>query len=508
MKLRQWIREHFFVVLISFVLIGSIIALFGGMIYYQFANAPNYFFKSGFSGFGIARNDTDITPDRMIVGIGIEPPELWFQYFFTCSANGTYNFFFVFPFNITTQRFASETMSYNSTPYGSVVYLQHDVNNVTSGWLSQEIFADFWIENTFKTGTRGAYTFILPFGMGVHSEAYQDVWKELKVGFHSPDANITLQVGLPSHFRLVNAFPPVSRGPNRWTTPYNNTIDSMEWQFVTLQDSVTIQTEDGDEISYYENLPFVSGLLLSIGIPTIVATAYDAIKEWARSPEEPEENGRTNKDTNANKMNPLPSEILQDFQSQKSKLPTPPEPTAGKRKKSTKDFIGQIFVDTLCRRLVHLTAPQYEVVLGPLWIENLEWIKWDAAIMKKDHNPIFDKYYKAHDIIALLEIKANGLYGRKSESSKGKGKTIEQVVDGIRRNFDDAKRTCPNLKKCFYIALKERESVEEGSINYFEETKKIASEQIVACVMFREKQSKLTENHEDWKSLTTALASL
>jgi hypothetical protein len=53
----------------------------------------------------------------------------------------------------------------------------------------------------------------------------------------------------------------------------------MEWEFETLQDSVTIQTEDRGEILFYENLPFISGLLLSIGIPTIITTIYDAIRE-------------------------------------------------------------------------------------------------------------------------------------------------------------------------------------------------------------------------------------
>jgi hypothetical protein len=284
MKFRRWVGKYFFVVYAIFIAIGLTTAVLGGIIYYQFVNAPNYSFKSGFSGFGIARNDTDISPDRMIIGIGIDPPELWFQYFFGCSANGTYNFFFVFPFNITDKRFTSENMSFNATPYGSVVYLRHHVDNVTSGWLFQEISGVFWVENTFQTGSRGSYTFILPFGMGVHAEAYQDVWRELKVGFHTPDARITLQVGLPSRFKLVNVFPPVSRGPNRWTTPDNRTIDSVEWEFETLQNSVTIQTEDRGEIVFYENLPFISGLLLSIGIPTMITTIYDAIKELARSP--------------------------------------------------------------------------------------------------------------------------------------------------------------------------------------------------------------------------------
>jgi len=281
-KFRQFIAKYFFVVYIIFIMIGLTTVVLGGIFYYRFVSAPSYSFKYGFSGFGIARNDTDIIPDMMVVGVGIDPPELWFQYFFQCSANGTYNFFFVFPFNITGKWFTSEDMLFNATPYGSVVYLRHQVTNVTAGWLSQDISGDFSIENTFQTGTRGRYTFILPFGMGVHSEVFQDVWKELKVSFHSPDVNITLQVGLPSELHLVNSFPPVSKGPNTWKTPYNRTINSLEWASETLQDSVTIQTENTEEIGSYENLPFISGVLLGIGIPTIITTSYDAIKEWGQ----------------------------------------------------------------------------------------------------------------------------------------------------------------------------------------------------------------------------------
>jgi hypothetical protein len=279
-KHRSWIGKHFYHI---FILAGLLFTIVLGLEpYLILVNAPSYSFKPGFSGFGIARNETVILPTMMVVGLGSDPPELWFQYFFECEANGTYNFIFAFPFNITGQIGSSRNMSFRATTRGSAVWSRYEVNTVSYGWQSAEVWGVFSIENTFQSGTRGSYTFILPFGMGISAEVIGDLQHELGIGFHTPDVNISLQVGLPSRFKIIGTFPPVSAGPNVWVTPTNRSITTMEWHFEKLQDSVTINCEDQNEIAFYETLPFISGLFLGIGIPIITTTLYDAVKEWSR----------------------------------------------------------------------------------------------------------------------------------------------------------------------------------------------------------------------------------
>jgi len=60
-KFRQLIAKHFFIVYLIFFLIGMITTGLGGIFYYRFISAPSYSFKYGFSGFGIARNDTTLS---------------------------------------------------------------------------------------------------------------------------------------------------------------------------------------------------------------------------------------------------------------------------------------------------------------------------------------------------------------------------------------------------------------------------------------------------------------
>lgn len=71
-KFRQFIKKHFVIIYLIFVLIGLITTGLGGIFYYRFISAPSYSFKYGFSGFGIARNNTDILPAMMVVGVGID----------------------------------------------------------------------------------------------------------------------------------------------------------------------------------------------------------------------------------------------------------------------------------------------------------------------------------------------------------------------------------------------------------------------------------------------------
>lgn len=283
--MRAWVVRHFYHL---FLLGGLLITTFAGIApQYFFASAPRYYLQSSFSGFGVARNSTNISAHRFVVGIGVDPPELWFQYFFRCDTNGTYNFLFVFPFKITSKIHATDNTHFNATYRGSVVWLQYQVNNVSIWGRDDDIWGYFSIENTFQSGTRGSYMFVLPFGMGIHPEVSSKLHRDLGVTFHSPDANISLQVGLPAPYQITQTFPPISAGPNVWETPTNRTITTVEWEFETLEDSVIIFCQDPDGMANYQNYQFISGIGFGIGIPIIAATIFEYVKELARGAREP-----------------------------------------------------------------------------------------------------------------------------------------------------------------------------------------------------------------------------
>jgi len=137
-----------------FIVTGLLITILGGLLpYWIFAGAPNYSFKPGFSGFGIARNETTVLPTLMVVGLGAEPPELWFEYFCACSMNGTYNFLFFFPFKIVSEEGNSTDISFRATQTGSAVWLSLNINDVYLGSRDIEIWGDLSIENTFQSGS-------------------------------------------------------------------------------------------------------------------------------------------------------------------------------------------------------------------------------------------------------------------------------------------------------------------------------------------------------------------
>jgi hypothetical protein len=122
--------------------------------YYLFFSAPRYSLNSNFSGFGVARNNTNVSPNSLVMDVRVDPPELWFQCSFDCDVNGTYNFIFVFSFKIISKITATENMFFNASSHGSAVWLQYQVNDVSSGWMPKNVGGEFSIENTFGSSIR------------------------------------------------------------------------------------------------------------------------------------------------------------------------------------------------------------------------------------------------------------------------------------------------------------------------------------------------------------------
>ncbi len=267
-----------------FFVIGLVITIFLGVLpCCSFFNAPSYSFQPSFSGFAVARNHTNITPDRLRVIIGIEPATLFFQYSFACYENGTYNFLFIFPFNVTSKINSTQNMNFTATSVGSAIWLQYPLNDVPQGGSHRDIFGDFLIENTFQSGTRGSYTFILPFGGAIKSEVIGNRQSGLGVFFHTE--KVELEFTVPETFRIIQSFPGFLEGPEPFVTSTNRTMMSVKWIFDELRGSVTIYCEDPNERSSYESWLFLGGIFLSLGMSITVTTIYDFFKERTRPSE-------------------------------------------------------------------------------------------------------------------------------------------------------------------------------------------------------------------------------
>ncbi|MGD0203660.1 MAG: hypothetical protein ABSC20_07130 [Candidatus Bathyarchaeia archaeon] len=196
--------------------------------------------------------------------------------------------------------------------------------------------------------------------------------------------------------------------------------------------------------------------------------------------------------------------------------------------KSNSDFIGHAFVKFVFDFVPPNVNAKYRVVPGPLWVKSLEWIEWDGALVRKGARSGLPNYFKTKDIIALFEMKVGGIVGgrenKKKEEKQGmkkkQAKTVTQAIASIRSNFIAAEEKCPNLKKCFYIALREsrpqhmwqlKKERLQFTINYYEYTKRMLNQkEIVTCLMFdsssidRKKNSDI-EFPREWENLMIEL---
>ncbi len=274
---KHWYKKWRF--FFTFFLIGLIITSSGGVLLYFNYNPPTLSSANPYyQGFGVARNDT-ASPTIMTIGLVVNPPEFSFQYFFEAMVNGTYNFIFVFPFNVKSIVGESKNMfmSVNSTNTCTVISVSLNSSQLESG----KIWGDFMIDQTFVSDNRGLINIILPFGNGISSETFDNIQRKLEVSLYSPDAPIDLYVSLPNSYSWTESFPSMT-GMNPFVNPFTNkSVTSLYWNFDKLQNSITIKCDDQFEIGVYGYLLFFSGIFLGVGLPLMVTTYYDGKKRWS-----------------------------------------------------------------------------------------------------------------------------------------------------------------------------------------------------------------------------------
>jgi hypothetical protein len=272
-------RASFFIVCL---IIGVVLVLVSAFVFVLPSLEPNVStVNPNYSGLGILVNKTDIISSQLEIIVTAEPNTLYFQYFFICQANGTYNFLFSFPFNITREISSwPEKAQFNSTSsHGSAVWMHLDSN----GTGGRSVSGEFEIADTFRSGSSGSNTFVLPFGFGVFgAEIFGNLTLQLNVTF-AQGINTDLIFTVPSpKYDIVQTFPERTVGwlampgrPINWTNRAGG-----QWEFPEgLRESIIIYTQNRDEIHGSQFSVFFGGVVLSIGIQVAIVAMYDFSKE-------------------------------------------------------------------------------------------------------------------------------------------------------------------------------------------------------------------------------------
>ena len=229
----------------------------------------------------------------MDIGLQVNPPGFSFQYFYTTPTNGTYNFIFEFPFDVTSSipiysfsgtLLKPEYTSINSTNTCTVISASLNVNS--SHLMDGEVWGNFNIAPTFLSGNRGLYTIVLPFGNPYNSKVFANIAGELNVSPFTPDVQINLNIILPHSDSYSGSFPSIA-GMEPFTFT-NKPTTSIYWNFANLQNlegSVTVEYENQSQIGNYENWTFLSGAFIGVGSSILITSIYDGFKKWSEKAE-------------------------------------------------------------------------------------------------------------------------------------------------------------------------------------------------------------------------------
>jgi len=261
--------------LLLFLALGIFLLSIGSGLFALYVNATRYRSDPNLSGFGVARNQTSVTPFSHTVIVSAEPNELFFQYRFFCDKSGTYNFLFYFPFKINAISASTLGMNFNATPFGSAVWIKYQVSREGN----YDVYGQCEIEDTFRTGTQGSYVFLLPFGRGISADVVSELQIGLGVTFFTPDGSqIDLSFVVPDALQIVQTIPPTQGAPSPVPSVYKNNMTGLNWRFTELRDSIAIYCQNSDETKLYQIFLFFSGLFIGLGGEILVTLSYDFIK--------------------------------------------------------------------------------------------------------------------------------------------------------------------------------------------------------------------------------------
>jgi hypothetical protein len=140
---------------------------------------------------------------------------------------------------------------------------------------------------------------------------------------------------------------------------------------------------------------------------------------------------------------------------------------------------GKLYGD-ICMRVVHehlsrhLSKVHCKVSSPNAYVAGIP-TEFDLLIVKSHVAPFpFTNAYSAEDILAVIEVKAHGVFGGKE--------TLERVVGKIKSNFDKVREAAKSIS-FYYLTISEvSEPKKMDAINYFNQTKKYMAPYKVFCL--------------------------
>jgi hypothetical protein len=292
-----FIRKNFYGV---FGIAGLLILCLGGLLpYVIYYTAPTYTTKpSDYGGFAIARNETNIIPQSISLSLNVDSSTALFNYGCEFTAEGTYNFVFVFPFHInqitgplccaylspnSTKGFVGyNTYNISTTEWGSVIWLSYENTN---DFIKPSIEFQMTLDQTFLSGCRGSYSLTLPFQENfIPTVMIQEPFEEFGFNSFEPlNCSMYLQVyGLPTDAVLTGNSPQLSQNLRTGSNPLISALDTttyVTWNVKELDDNFIINYHSPSEVDRYQNLLLIGGIFLGIGTSVTITVAYDWLKQ-------------------------------------------------------------------------------------------------------------------------------------------------------------------------------------------------------------------------------------
>lgn len=258
-----------------------LIAFAGALYYIPLSISPSYSYDSNYRGFYVITNDSSIlTPIDMSFEVDTtENPKLWFDYYYRAHENGTYNFIFLFPFEVAQSLTGLYPSNYTHTPYGTAIWMSRQIEIAGN----DRALGYFEINNTFQSGAKGQYDLSFPIIWDYRPNVIvEDLRKDLGLNYNVPQVKLEFTLFISSSYDITQLNPQPSFHDPYYIGGRNQTLKKLVWNFEqlsSLQQQFIISCTDNDEISFLQNCAFGAGILLSIGSSLFVRTLYDKFKE-------------------------------------------------------------------------------------------------------------------------------------------------------------------------------------------------------------------------------------
>jgi hypothetical protein len=259
------------------------LGLGGGLYIIPSSMAPSYSYNPNYRGFYVMTNDSSILiPENMTFEINTyeNVKKLSFDYQYRVEEIGTYNFVFLFPFEVIKPLSDLYPLNYTLTPYGTAIWTSRQINYVGE---ANRVIGYFAINNTFQSGKEGEYELSFPLIWEYRPNGVvEELKKNLGLNYNVPQVGLEFKLYVTSSYNIDQVNPePIYYNPNAIGRG-NETVKKLVWYFDgldLLQKQFIIRCRDENLISLLNYYVLLAGIFVSIGGSLVVKTAYDKLKE-------------------------------------------------------------------------------------------------------------------------------------------------------------------------------------------------------------------------------------